>query len=201
MQWHETDLSSFPASLAASLRVGMGLPAFTTKSMPTLPTESSPARGSNDTELPNSSVYLSKGAIAGISAGVAVAVLLIGALGYLALSRRWKGPDHEVEQQDTTLSNVETNKCRWLGWIMRWKKDSQPDLPEMDQGQNIFKYFRGGAWRAELHGTHTHNPNDNSQIGHGNGLTAVVGDPIELEGSIPVRQETVSEAVSEAGHE
>ncbi|KAI0857385.1 hypothetical protein F4860DRAFT_490001 [Xylaria cubensis] len=201
MQWHETDLSSFPESLAASLRVGMGLPPFTTKSMPTMPTESSPASGSNDVGLPNSSVYLSKDAIAGIGAGVAVAVLLIGALGYLALSRRWKRPDHEVEQQDSALSNVETNKHGWLRRITRWKKDPRPDLPEMDQGQNIFKYFRGSAWRAELQGTHNRNPNDNSQVGHDHDSAAVVEDPIELEGSVPVVQETVPEAISEADHE
>ncbi|KAI0184781.1 hypothetical protein EV127DRAFT_223167 [Xylaria flabelliformis] len=201
MQWHEYDLSSFPESLAASLRVGMGLPAFTTKSISTIPTKSSPARGSNDTDLPNSSVYLSKDAIAGIGAGVAVAVLLIGALGYLALSRRWKRPDHEVEQQDNALSNVETNKHGWLRRITRWKKDPRPDLPEMDQGQNIFKYFRGGAWLAELQGTHNRNPNDNSQVGHDHDSAAVVEDPIELEGSVPVVQETVPEAISEADHE
>ncbi|KAI1738007.1 hypothetical protein F4680DRAFT_450404 [Xylaria scruposa] len=201
--WHEKDLSSFPESLAASLRAGMGLPAFPTSTMRmTTPTESVPTTISTnpDAGRQNSSVHMPKGVIAGISVGVGVAVLLIGALGYLTLSRRWKKPGRDSKQQDKTLSAMRTNSFVWIRRIMRWKRDL-PDLPEMDQGQNIFKYFRGGTWRAELHGTHTHNPNDGSQVSYDHNSTAVIGDPIELEGSIPVRQETVSEAVSEAGHE
>ncbi|KAI1747293.1 hypothetical protein F4782DRAFT_535588 [Xylaria castorea] len=177
MQWHETDLSSFPESLAASLRVGMGLPAFTTKSMPTVPTESNPAGASNHTEHQNSSVHISKGTIAGIGAGVGVAVLLIGAPGYLALSRRWKRPGHEVEEQDKTTPTI------YQRWIR--VKTSTNTSEAVLGGLN----FLG----------HTRNPNDNSQVGHDHGSTGIVEDPIELEGSVPVRQETVPEAVSEAG--
>ncbi|KAI0454987.1 hypothetical protein F5B21DRAFT_514322 [Xylaria acuta] len=190
MWWRKSDLSSFPESLAASLRVGMGLPAFTTTPMTIHPTESSSAPASNVTGPQDSAAHISKGVIAGISTGVAVAVLLIGTLGYLALSRRWKKPRLEAEQQAKISSARRTNNSRWLHRIMRWKKAPLPDLPEMDQGQNIYKYFRGNT-----------QSDDNSQVNRGYSSTAVVGDRIELEGSIPVCQETVPEAVSEASQE
>jgi hypothetical protein len=70
-------------------------------------------------------------------------------------------------------------------------------LPELDQGQNVYKHFSGGAWRAELHGTYSRNPSDGLQVdsrfSHYSESTAVVGAPMELEGSVPVRQETIPE--------
>ncbi|KAI3326406.1 hypothetical protein HD806DRAFT_487168 [Xylariaceae sp. AK1471] len=199
MLWHSSDLTLYPESLAASLRVGMGLPAFPTTSTAAMPTESSTAQlpmpTSNDPGPGNPSAYLSKGAIAGISIGVAFVVLLIGTLGYLAFSRRWKKQAPEVEQQGNDSSTRNSNKFIRLSWIARWKKDTTlPDLPEMDQGQNVYKHFSGGAWRAELH---SRNPSDGSQFdprfSHYSGSTAVVGAPMELEGSVPVRQETIPE--------
>ncbi|KAI0479966.1 hypothetical protein F4859DRAFT_513464 [Xylaria cf. heliscus] len=208
--WNENDLSSFPESLAASLRVGMGLPALPTPSTmiiptetgptPTVPTLTIPTLASTDSGRQNSSIHLSHGAIVGIGTGVGATILLIGALGYLALSRRWKRPGHGVEQQDKTSSTRRKISHGWLHRIVRRNKTPLPDLPEMDQGQNIYKYFRGGAWRAELHGTHIDNPDNNTQVDPRHSSAAVIGDTIELEGSVPVVQETVLEAGSEPDH-
>ncbi|KAH9898811.1 hypothetical protein F4778DRAFT_198667 [Xylariomycetidae sp. FL2044] len=216
--WHEDDLSSFPASLAASLRVAMGLPAYETSS-------TSSSGGSSSTSQTASSMTsvaarpteqqagLSRGAIAGISVGVAVSVLIICFLGFLALSRRWKKkkserPGHGNQNPPVTRPEGPFFGC--LSWVLRWGRSTpiRPDLPEMDQGDNVYKHFSAGAWRSELHGSHSKKNlggdgsqnNDHPRDSRYSGSTAVSSaqQPMELEGSVPVVvRETMPKTIPE----
>ncbi|KAI1326115.1 hypothetical protein F5Y16DRAFT_237732 [Xylariaceae sp. FL0255] len=215
--WHESDLSSLPTPLAASLRVAMGLPAYPIPST------------SSQTPMPTSAITngttgakLSKGAIAGIAIGVAVAVIIITLMAFFMLRRRWKrttcrAPEAEKQGPATSIP-VQTSSGRF-SWITRWRKgvvpeSPRPNVPEMDEGENVYKAFGGGEWRSELQGNHSRSPSDSSQVrselhGHSrnpsnssqidprmsyySGSTAVGGPPMELEGSIPARQEPIPE--------
>ncbi|KAI1340810.1 hypothetical protein F5Y15DRAFT_414530 [Xylariaceae sp. FL0016] len=204
LYWSSADLSLFQPSLAASLRVAMGLPPSTsTSTSGSQSTPTSPA--SNQTSTPESgdgsSRSLSKGAIAGISIGAALAALAFGFFGYLASRHRSRDEtDHGATASTATMPSrrsMSTRASRY-GWIYRWRKKTvaETDIPEMDSGANVFKEYRGGSWRVELlGGSHSRSPSD-SHEGKGSqvdprmsqisGTTVVVaGPPLELEGSVP----------------
>ncbi|KAI1322564.1 hypothetical protein F5Y16DRAFT_37665 [Xylariaceae sp. FL0255] len=206
IEWEETDLSSFPASLAASLRAGMGLSAYSTSSTST-------AKASSSSALPSVTisseagvhVHLSQGAIAGISIGAATVFLVIVILGYLAFARRWGRPGAENQQDSrvSVLSSGKQNRSNRSGWIAKWQKNVEaeantPPIPEMEQGDNIYKHFSGGAWRSELGGnqTHLHSPGNVSELDSGmssHSASTAKGPVMELEGSASVRQEPIPE--------
>ncbi|KAI0017064.1 hypothetical protein F4780DRAFT_627916 [Xylariomycetidae sp. FL0641] len=205
--WHSSDLSSFPASLAASLRVGMDLPAYPTtnapsssSASPSMTSSASPSMTAASQDTPATSAKLAGGAIAGISIGVALFMIFTMTLGYLALVRRWKkrasGEHHPSQNVTPPPANRKPifSRLRWLGRRREDTSPPAPDMPEMEQGDNVYKHFSGGAWRTELHGgTHSRNPSDGSQpdsrFSYYSGATAVAIPPMELEGSAPSRQE------------
>ncbi|RYP93186.1 hypothetical protein DL770_000661 [Monosporascus sp. CRB-9-2] len=113
-------------------------------------------------------------------------------------------------------------------WIKRLRKGNpprHPGIPEMETGENVYKYFSGGAWRTELHGSPSRNPSDGLHINahgvraelHSNHMRntsdsfqvdprvsdypgSQVISPIqtELEGSVPRNQPTVEEVGEKA---
>ncbi|RYO86621.1 hypothetical protein DL766_009448 [Monosporascus sp. MC13-8B] len=139
--------------------------------------------------------------------------------------KRRSTTEHPSETTPSTTSK------RLLGvaeWIRRFRKGDlprHPGIPEMEPGENVYKYFSGGAWRTELHGSFSRNPSDGPHIDpygvraelHSNHLrntsdssqvdprvsdyhgSRVIGPiPSELEGSVPRSQTAVLE---EAGEE
>ncbi|RYO96822.1 hypothetical protein DL765_011395 [Monosporascus sp. GIB2] len=112
-------------------------------------------------------------------------------------------------------------------WIRRLRKGDllrHPGIPEMETGENVYKYFSGGAWRTELHGSPLRNPGDGPHIDahevraelHNNhlrntsdssqvdprvsdypGSQVISPIPTELEGSVPRNQPPVLEEVGE----
>ncbi|KAI1263992.1 hypothetical protein F5Y18DRAFT_93125 [Xylariaceae sp. FL1019] len=189
--WQPKDISSFPESLAASLRVAMGLPAFTSNPSATalspsstilpvtiLPSTTIPTTSSQGSSLSSSSnsaanseraaISLSRGAIAGISIGAVIVLLFVGIMGFLAMSRRW-------------LRNKE-------------EQEGQPaEAAEMDQENSVYKHFSGGAWRSELDSR----SRSELQGGISNMDSRIVQAPKELPASTPEPPKAVSEACEE----
>ena len=201
--WEEANLKQFPESLAASLRVGMGLPATpSTSDSPTrfqpsgIPPPTAPASPSDEP-----APHLSGGVIAGIVVGAVTFISALGILGYFAIARRWKKnrayPDNPSEgPSPKSLSLIER--------ILHWRKPipPHPEIAEMETGNNIYKYFSGGAWRSELQGNNqppstgdganalsvSDASHDSHRMSRYSKVTAVNPISMELEGSMPVTQ-------------
>lgn len=213
--WAESDLSLFPQTLAASLRVGMGLPPFPSISAPASSTHipSATVIPSGETELPPK---LSPAAVAGIGFGVATLALVLGFLGYFSLARRWKTKQHNAE--DRSEATPPTKSKGIFGsseWVKRWRKSAppHPGIAEMETGDNIYKHFSGGTWRSELHGSYLRSPSlqspsdrphvDAHKLGAGlhsnhsrnpsDGSRVIRPIAMELEGSMPTRQAPILE--------
>ncbi|KAI1262229.1 hypothetical protein F5Y18DRAFT_439327 [Xylariaceae sp. FL1019] len=153
VEWHESDLTLFPASVTASLRAAMGSFPFSTDSM-SLAVASSADQQPTETGTSGkgSTMYFSGGTIAGLSLGIVAITTVIALLGYLALSRRWKTSDTDDHNQARApfASRGKPSKISRISWIMRWRKRVPPVVLEMEPGDNAHKSFRGNAWRSEL---------------------------------------------------
>ncbi|KAI0157405.1 hypothetical protein GGR57DRAFT_501024 [Xylariaceae sp. FL1272] len=150
VEWHESDLTLYPASVAASLRAAMGPLPSSTDSMGLAST--SIAGETAESEI-GSTMSLSAGTIAGISIGIVAVATIIAIVGYLALVRRWKNSDTGDHHQPTAPpsdSRGKSNKISRISWILNWRKRVAPAAVEMEQGDNAHKSFRGNAWRSEL---------------------------------------------------
>ncbi|KAI0018739.1 hypothetical protein F4780DRAFT_502079 [Xylariomycetidae sp. FL0641] len=145
--WHEKDLTSFPKSLAASLRVGMGLDPSATistiaeasSSVQQAPQTSAPSHSTTDhptdKEHHGAGSSISNSTMAGIIVSAVASTILLGILGCCALRRRWRKSAVASNSTSTTIHG------------------NMPDIPEMSHGRNIHKEYSQGAWRSELHGT------------------------------------------------
>ncbi|RYP45188.1 hypothetical protein DL768_008420 [Monosporascus sp. mg162] len=85
-----------------------------------------------------------------------------------AAEELWRKRQSTVEHpSETTPSTISKRLLGAAEWIRRLRKGDlprHPGIPEMETGENVYKYFSGGAWRTELYGNPSRNPSDGPHI-------------------------------------